>query len=114
MDPQRKAQNETVGSWLFSGLNLKTILFATVAVTAAYYAQQGRVGDRLSVNEEKVRRIEEVELASLQVLRDTTLRKDTYDRDQLREAEEFKDLRDRQRATDQILMQRGLGSKVKD
>ena len=118
MQALSKGHHETVGSWLFAGLNLKTLVFAAVAVTASYYVQQGRITDRISVTEEKSfatnHRIDELErvyeakfanqLAALQSIRDTTLRKDTYDRDQLRQADELKDLRDRQRTTDEVLM----------
>ena len=121
MQPQ-KAHHETVGSYLFQGLNLKTILFALFAATTTYYVQQGHQNDRISVTEEKSfatnHRIDELEriyeakfatqLATLQALRESTLRKDTYDRDQQRESKQFEAIDQRFLTLDGVLMQLGL------
>ena len=125
MQPVQKTERRTIGQWIFHDLSLKTVVVTAVGLSAAFYGTKGQ----LSVGEERDKGIEariteqgvklggriddaddrlKLQLEAIRDLRATTLRTATYDRDQIRLDSALRDLSERQRTTDEVLMQRGL------
>lgn len=126
MQPAHRSDDRrSIGMWLFEGMSAKALIVASLGLAGAYYGTQGKLGigeERDRATQAEIReqrttlndRIDEAfarlgtQLTALQTVRETTLRKDTYDRDQQRLDSLLRDLSERQRTTDTVLMQRGL------